>query len=74
MPLHSPLSSVRSDRLPGLGFDDKNTLGWTWMASTRFGQGSVIRSWLNTFEALEQMRKGDQLMHKGCVGRRLKLL
>lgn len=60
---------------PMLNFDVKNTLGGRWMVSSQFGQGWIIRSWLNTFEALEQMRKDDQLlMHKGYVGGRLKLL
>lgn len=35
----------------------------------------LARSWLDIFEASEQMTKDDQvLMHKGCVGGRLKLL
>lgn len=39
------------------------------------GQGSISKNLAGIFEASEQMTKDDQvLMHKGCVGGRLKLL
>lgn len=67
---HSPLRSVCNDWRPNLNFDDKNAFGGRRMVRVQ-----LARSWLDIFEASEQMTRDDQvLMHKGCVGGRLKLL